>query len=160
MPKQNQEQESVCAFSGRLSAFFDGELSADESRALASHIERCNACAAELEAISTLSHMLKAARSPDASDDFRNRLAAAFARRPADTLVHMAEGLTAAAAAVLAASLIYIFATSPASAAPLLDNQPLAVISLEIQEPAFAESPAQEELARYILADLSTEKPR
>lgn len=151
-------EHEACTFSRMLSAYFDGELGTEDSRAMEVHLDQCRRCSEELEAIGHVSRSLREASRPDASEGFRRRLGAAVALRRSDALVRLAAGLTAAAAMVLTASLMYIYAGRPVDAA--VEEEPFAVMSIEMQQPAFPESSEEEELATYILADLSSEELR
>ena len=159
MPDKMPEEieDGACALSGRLSAFFDGEVSPEEGREIQSHLEECASCADRFEAIRSVSRTLQGTWSPAARRDLGNRIRQALVRRPGDAILHLAEGLMAAAAAVLCASLIYIFAESPGSQATGRYELSLAAISLEMSQPAPADRPEDEQLANYILADLSAE---
>ena len=152
-----ESHDAGCGFSGRLSAFFDGELRGEERRTVEAHLKQCPSCAAELEAIASVSETLKGAYSPDASEGCRERLRASIPRGSVDTIMRLAEALTAVAATILVASLFYIAASVSQPAEAVRDEPSLAAASLEMAQPAIPESPEEEQLARYILADLSGE---
>ncbi|MHC4712889.1 MAG: anti-sigma factor family protein [Planctomycetota bacterium] len=152
------QHDTGCSFSVKISPFFDGELPLEEARAVESHLLSCSSCAAELKALSRVSTVLKDATWPGESAGFRGRLRASLVRGGADALVRLAAGLTAAAAAVLITSMVYILAGASTSAEAADYSTSLAAVSLEMEQTAFPESPADEALARFILAELSAEE--
>ncbi len=155
-----RQDDTGCPFTAKISPFFDGELPLEESGAVESHLLSCPSCAAQLRALSRISGMLKNATWPRESAGFRGRLRASRVRAGADALVRLAAGLTAAAAAVLITSLVYILSGASTSAEAADYGASLAAVSLEMEQTAFPESPADEALARFILAELSAEDAR
>ena len=152
-----EKREPGCGFGGRISAFFDGETPASERREIEAHLAECAECAARLAAIRGISAALKSAYSPPVTEEFSDGLKVAYAMRRSDGILSLAERLTAAAAVVLAAAMIYIAADSQRLPVQGRYEPSIAAITAQMSDPASAEAPDEELLAKYILADLSTE---
>ena len=92
---------STCKYHELLGAYYDGELDAKTHVALEDHLDDCPSCMAELNRIRRLSQLLRDLPRPQASAEAVARFHTVVDRAPSTVLQHMAEALTAAAAAIL-----------------------------------------------------------
>jgi anti-sigma factor RsiW len=118
----------MCDQTKHVQAFHDGELSAADRAALASHLESCSACAAELDDLRRLSTHLAATSIPSLSLDALARLHGAVNVAEERGVLRLAEWLTAAAAAVLVLGLTGLFRhdTTHASAPDMWEQAAIA----------------------------------
>jgi len=139
-----------CEDGRRLSAYHDGEVTDEERTALETHLARCPACAAELDRLRRLSHLLSTAGRPEMPTEVRARL-----RRAADDLTLLNIGRLAKAVLAVAASILVICglwlwqseaAEGPAEPIPLWETVAAP------QQTLVAGSDAQ--LAQWIVQDL------
>lgn len=82
-----------------LSAFLDGELTADEERSVAAHLAACSKCALDLEALRQARDLLRALPPVEPPPGFPESLLVIFYRR---------RGVLAWAASVLAATAVML----------------------------------------------------
>jgi len=98
-----------CEYARRLSAYYDGEVSPQERAAIEAHLPRCDACAAELERLGRLSHLVAAAEGSALSPEARARLHRGVDALPTAELGRLAKVFLAAAAAVLVVCSIWLW---------------------------------------------------
>jgi len=141
-----------CAWSARLGAYHDGELSAHEAGLVRAHLADCRRCAAELAELRRIFEVLCDAYSPALpAEKARGMAARAFGG--GDALVPTACVLTACAAVMLVVFSLLAMAV-PAAPQPARDfDAEAAAVSLD--EPGELAVDADYELASWIVADLS-----
>jgi anti-sigma factor RsiW len=150
--------ESECAFQPRVGPYHDGELDADDRRAVAEHVERCAACAAELAWLQWVSGSVAAARPAEMTGAERRRVAHAVRRaveaedeesdEPASysiTLYRAAGAMMAVAASILIISWAWM-GELPGTARPTPGGTGTGAV-------AAAEVPAWERVALTLRAD-------
>lgn len=104
---------SGCPFESRLSAYYDGELGAEEAAAVGTHVRGCAACAAALRGMRSVSRALAGAAEPALSAEVRARLLAIPDREQDRVLARLGVGLVAAAAALLVAGSVWLWGFLP-----------------------------------------------
>src|SRR5689334_1074221 len=96
-----------CEQLNQVHAYHDGELPTEQRAALESHLSSCPECSELLTELRGLSRMLSAAALADVPADVMQRLRDARYVMPENGVLKIAGWLTAAAAAVLLAALLY-----------------------------------------------------
>ena len=84
-----------------ISAYHDGELSADDSARLELHLAQCELCKLELEHLRGFSAQMSAFQPPRISPGAMERVKGAFDPRRDRMVLRVSQALTAAAAGVL-----------------------------------------------------------
>ena len=141
---------SDCQFQSRVEAYHDGELAAEGRRAVEEHVAACDACAAELAWLRSVSQSLGRRRGADVTPALLDRVHAAVdaageeSQRDAYpiSLYRTAGALMAIAASVLIVSCVWLNEL-PAPAGP---GNPAGGV-------AVAEAPAWERVALTLRAD-------
>ena len=136
---------STCRQTRRLSAYHDGEVSAEEHAALEAHLAECPACAAELERLRRLSALLAQTMRPVASP----RPTAPGPRARAADLGRVARTFLAVAASVLLVCAAWLWgarASDPSA-------EPIPVWEAAACQGTLAAG-SQEQLAQWIVLDL------
>jgi anti-sigma factor RsiW len=100
-----------------LSALLDGELTADEQAAVASHLATCDECRAELEATRTVRGRLRSAGAVDPPFGFYERLTRKRRRWPAVASAAAAVAIAAACVAIVG----FAVQPGPATRTPPVD---------------------------------------
>lgn len=143
---------SDCEQARRLGAYHDGELAGAARASLEEHLRRCPSCAAELDRLRGLSHLLAGAAQPRISPETLVRLHRTADAQAMAGLWRMAEMATAVAASILLACGIWLWtarsAAGPASQMPIWETVAVARQALPVAE-------SEERLARWIVQDLS-----
>lgn len=107
-----------------IHAYHDGELSPERAGEVESHMRGCAVCEAELASLRAMSLRLRAIALPAMPVDLPARVRAKFADVPDGAALRLASWLTAAAAMVIAASLVWLGAgsnpTSATKAGPMV----------------------------------------
>ena len=151
----------MCPWSSKLDAFYDGELSPDESRELAQHLPSCSPCSRNLRQIAQLSRSLSALRSDSIRPgDIAMQRWRQTVRNTQRThaILRLARFVSGVAAAIVAGGSLWLFthpATSPINAhvaAAAADNWEQTAITLAYEPRVTA--PAEVELAEWIARDL------
>ena len=96
-----------CDFSSKVMAWYDDELTASERAAVEMHLAWCASCAEFAAALRATSRMIVEAPRATMSSEARKRLEQAWWASRDRGVLRLAEWLTAAAAAVLIATLIF-----------------------------------------------------
>lgn len=140
-----------------LNAYYDGELPAAESKAIAAHIESCPACQLELVKLAELSQHIRDFDQPTRISQIEMvRLKAAVLKQPGlqlNALMPTARWLMRFAAALLIAGGAAVFVTTQnvSNAAPATWEEaavrPTSVLS--------DDSTSQSNLAEWVVTDLS-----
>ena len=148
---------SDCEHMGRLSAYYDGEMDAEERRELEKHLGRCPSCARELGELRRLSELFAAVPMPQMSAGAMERLHSNLGSMREAVIVRMARIVAAAAAAVLIVCSVWLWASatrqeSYAASAPAWE--PVAV-TLQNGTPPSADT--ETELMEWIVQSLSRE---
>ena len=141
---------SECDRMREVSAYYDGELSPEESRRLETHVAQCAGCAAELQALGRLSGLLRDAASSTVPPETLARLRGAA--RVAQ-VVPLARRLTALAASILVACTMWMWST--AGRGPAMGSAGWEVVAMTLPESADVDE--AQLTARWIVADLSLE---
>jgi anti-sigma factor RsiW len=141
-----------CRQSQRLSAYYDGELSAASRAGMEEHVRGCPQCAAELARMRSMSQLIRAAGRAEMPAEALRRLHLSADLQPKITLVHTAEVLAAVAAAILLFSGVWLWRIAAArdAAAQIPVWETVAVAG---QDPSGVA--AAEPLAQWIVQDLS-----
>jgi anti-sigma factor RsiW len=148
----------------KISAYYDGELSPGEARALAQHIRQCPPCWRELQRLRALSNWLSSVPVPEIPAAALDRLRHSVQPRRDRAVLRMAKALTAAAAAVLIVCSVLLWQGLDARAAPVqtpAEWERAAVMPPSLEPTALdsgAEDDVDVQLARSILGSLSTEE--
>ena len=104
-----------CEHRRKLSVYHDGELSTDARRAIEAHLRGCAQCRAELEDIRRIARGIVAARVPPLRAGVLAEVHGALDAACRNGVLRLAEGLTAAAFALLVASLALLAHRTPAT---------------------------------------------
>src|SRR2546423_12385695 len=94
-----------CDFNARVMAWYDDELAASERAAVEAHLTTCAECAAFAASLRATSRMIVEAPRASMGADARKRLEQAWWAARDRGVLHLAEWLTAAAAAGAVATL-------------------------------------------------------
>lgn len=147
----------ACERSRQLSAYHDGELAAEERVELEAHIGQCASCARELERLRRLSGFLATASIPEMRTGFMDRLHSGVRSARDVVVVQMAVRLMAVAAAVLVVCVLCLWQLNGAPRANGGLNGGWEMVALTLQVAAPVETSAEEQLAQWIVDDLSRE---
>lgn len=146
-----------CEFGRKLSAYHDGELAATGWATVEEHLRQCAECRGELEGYRRMSAALAEWQGEPAPAELMGRLRGEAERAQQQRgMLHLAEWLTAAAAAVLVVGMISLFYQSPAQAEPSatweraavtlrLDAQPNDSDAVVLAQWKASDSPADED---------------
>jgi len=143
----------MCNQTEKVQAFHDGEMPFGEGNAFELHLMNCRVCAAELEALRRLSARLASAQIPQLSKAGLSRFHQSAKVAEERGVFRLAEGLTAAAAAVLVIGMAGLFKhqkTHPS--AP--DTWEQAAVAFPVDAEASSRAD-QIQLAEWIRTDLS-----
>jgi len=144
-----------CKHAQQMSAYHDGEVPDPSRAALAEHVRGCPVCAAELSRLERLSLLIRTARPPywrEMSAQALKRLHRSVDLQPKVALLRVAGVFTAAAAAILLFSGVWLWRISAAGASA--EQIPLwETVAIAPQDLSAAAS--QEQLAQWIVQDLS-----
>lgn len=91
-----------------IHAYHDGELSPERAREVESHMRGCAVCVAELASLRAMSLRLRAIAVPAMPAELPAQVRASLADVPDKAALRLASWLTAAAAMVIAASLVWL----------------------------------------------------
>ncbi|NLX12367.1 MAG: hypothetical protein GXY44_01765 [Phycisphaerales bacterium] len=144
----------ACNKTTRIHRYHDGELSADERMATEAHLRACDECRQTLADLRRLSLLITQAPLTEPPDDAMDRL---HAYRPAAGdrgILRITSGLTAAAAAILIAALLF----EPADTSDA-NNQPAIWETIAVMAPTVVQDDGNVELltaAQWMADDLST----
>jgi anti-sigma factor RsiW len=145
---------SECEQSSKCGAYHDGELDAPARIDFERHLRTCPACAAEIERIALISSLVSQALRPVPSSRAMRRFHAAAEMAPALTIRHMAEALTAVAAAILVSCCAWMWSnlssSDGAGAMPVWEASAL-------EQPADASGGSEDQFATWVVQDLSRE---
>jgi anti-sigma factor RsiW len=139
-----------CNWSYRISSYYDGELSPPAARDMEAHLAECEQCRRELADLRALSPRLAAAGMAEPSDEMMERWKAGTGRQQDRSIRRMAGWMTAAAAALLFASILRF---GDGQAADLVVLGPIDRAFFATDEPQGPTYTA----ARWMAADLSME---
>jgi len=142
---------SECEYARRLSAYHDGEVSETERVALEAHLQGCPACAAELNRLRRLSHVLATAPRPEMPAKALARLHRAADDMAMADLGRMAKTLMAIAASILLVCALWLWRSRAAGEAT--EPIPTWETAATAQEGTLATA-SDEQLARWIVHDL------
>ena len=141
----------------KVHASHDGELPANQIAEVEAHVRGCETCAAELAWLQKARIELRStltAKAPSAASDLADRVWERVSGEPYKPVLRLAWGLTAAAAAILLASMLQLhwMQSTQAESGPLAALDELA--DPRGADPSFAASDEQR-LARWMVDDLS-----
>jgi len=140
-----------CGQADRLSAYYDGEVSEAERASLEEHIRGCPLCAVEIARLQRLSRLIRSTGQMEMSSQALERLHQSLDLQPKIAILHMVEVFAAAAAAILVASVIWLYALSATREASAQIPEWEAA-ALAARNPSAS---VQEQLAQWIVEDLS-----
>lgn len=147
-----------CELARRLSAYHDGELPADEARALEAHLLDCADCRRELEQLRHVSDLFAAVELPTISaevlDRVRERASAARDRG----IIRFMKTCTAIAASVLMFCCVWLALGSDASAREPGFNSPIERATLMTPSEIGTSAGSDNALMQWIVQDLSREE--
>jgi len=96
-----------CEQSSQVQAYYDNELPAGERAAVERHLAECGSCSELLSDLRAMSLEMAKVSRPAMSADARRRLEQAWWAARDRGVLHLAEWLTAAAAAILVGALLF-----------------------------------------------------
>jgi anti-sigma factor RsiW len=140
---------SRCNNERRLSAYHDGELADEERAALQAHLCRCPACAAELERLRRLSHLLQNAGRVKMPAPAATRLHRAVDDLPEADVGRLAKAILAVAASILMVCGLWLW---QANGGESPDTLPVWETVAGGSQASVADT--EEQLAQWIIRDL------
>jgi anti-sigma factor RsiW len=149
-----------CDQTSQVQAYYDGELSPDHRQTVAEHFPTCAECARLLADLEELSKAIVSAPRASMSADARRRLEQAWWAARDRGVLHLAEWLTAAAAAVLVGALMFWSDGERATPAP---QQAMAWQTDALMPPAESRDEVASnvvDLAEWMANDLSADSNR
>ena len=162
------KNQSDCSFMARVQACHDGALSLAEREPVAAHIAACPACSAELARLERLSALLALAKPAELNvfgvARARARMASARLRRIVQDqrwrVVRVGEWLTAAAAAVMLACGLALYASDEPrqagqTAGPVSDE----ILKLAVESPNDVSMQSDQEQALLLAVSPKGEQP-
>ena len=140
---------SGCGNAQRLSAYHDGELSAEERADIEAHLRRCPACAAALERLRRLSRLVETAGRTEMPAPSLARLHRAVDDLPAADVGRLAKAILAVAASILMICGLWLW---QANGGESPDTLPVWETVAGGSQASVADTEAQ--LAQWIIRDL------
>lgn len=150
-----------CDQNAQIHAYHDGELAADQRDVVERHLRDCADCAAVLSELRQLSTAIQSAPRPVMAADALRRLEQAWWRRRDRGVLRLAEFLTAAAAAVIVATVLFSSDTTDRTIDP--PNRTLAWQTDALMPPTEGREEAATDVvavAEWMANDLSPEQSR
>ena len=146
-----------CEYTSRLGSYYDGELSGESAAEMERHLQDCRVCAAELDRLRGLSHLLASAARPQPSPELMVRLHRRVDIGSYVSVRRTAEILAAAAAVVLIVCSAWLTTVPgvPESAGPIPLWETAAAGQQGVE---LAAASAEQQLAMWTIYDLAGNK--
>ncbi|HWB54505.1 MAG TPA: zf-HC2 domain-containing protein [Tepidisphaeraceae bacterium] len=145
----------TCDWTTRLSAYHDGELSADDAAAVEQHIAQCPACQHELRQYRRLSLILGQTEMPNPSSAVVASIKRQLQWEGNPMLLRLARQLTGVAAAVLVGGALWLITANTSSSAAPIPVHDWEAAAVSPTADASQQNSGDVQLAEWIETDLS-----